>query len=84
MDFQITVQQWLIFACLCVCDVFLKIDQLPFNLVTFGTIFPYKIWQKFDKYDHINEKFKNLSAVTETVFWWFFYITSVKKIVSNK
>lgn len=46
--------------------------QLPFILVTFWTIFPYKIWQKFDKYDCINEKFKNLSAVTETVFWWLF------------
>lgn len=50
------------------CDVFLKINQLYFNLATFWTIFPYKIWQKFGEFAHIDEKFKNLSTVTETMF----------------
>lgn len=77
---QITVQWWLRFACLCVCHVFLKRYQLPFSLAAFWTIFPYKIWQKCDKFDHINVKFKNLSVVTATVFWWFLFNISQKKL----
>lgn len=69
--FQMSVQWWLRFACFYVCAVFLKIYQLSFNLATFWTIFPCKIGRIL-MLDHINEKFKNLSAVTETMFWRLF------------